>query len=165
MSSTGEFGSGGTWWHASRWDGSRRKVDHGSCGTARRTARLAHQSRPPRALPALGSDPAVGREPRRDRGHDRGVRPGTCAALPERQGTIMSIGWTGRTREAAVRALPPGKLLPDEQPAYVASWIYVFGVVTIAALVVVLASGAVLGLKGPAWWHTSSVGHFFNSIH
>ena len=56
----------------------------------------------------------------------------------------MSIGWTGRTREAAVRALPPGKLLPDEQPAYVASWIYVFGVLTLSALAIVLTSGAVL---------------------
>ena len=23
----------------------------------------------------------------------------------------------------------------------------------------------ILGLKGPEWWHVSSVGHFFNSIH
>ena len=29
---------------------------------------------------------------------------------------------------AAESALPPDKLLPDRQPAYVASWIYVFGV-------------------------------------
>ena len=32
----------------------------------------------------------------------------------------------------------------DRQPAYVASWIYVFGVLTISALVVVVASGLVL---------------------
>jgi hypothetical protein len=35
--------------------------------------------------------------------------------------------WTVRVREAAVEALPPEKLLPDGQPTYVASWIYVFG--------------------------------------
>jgi hypothetical protein len=35
------------------------------------------------------------------------------------------------------------QLLPDRQPAYVQSWIYVFGVATLAALVV-LASGLVL---------------------
>src|SRR6202022_4198308 len=80
-------------------------------------------------------------------------------------GAVMSLGWTGRTREAAVRALPPEKLLPDEQPAYVASWIYVFGVLTLSALAVVLASGTVLALAGPAWWHTSGIGHFVNSIH
>jgi quinol-cytochrome oxidoreductase complex cytochrome b subunit len=77
----------------------------------------------------------------------------------------MSLGWTGRTRTAAVRALPPEKLLPDEQPAYVASWIYVFGVLTLSALTVVLVSGAVLALAGPGWWHTSGLGHFVNSIH
>jgi ubiquinol-cytochrome c reductase cytochrome b subunit len=73
--------------------------------------------------------------------------------------------WTERVRERAVDALPPEKLLPDRQPVYVASWIYVFGVATIAALIVVLASGLILGLKGPAWWHVSGTGKFFNSIH
>jgi quinol-cytochrome oxidoreductase complex cytochrome b subunit len=73
--------------------------------------------------------------------------------------------WTTRVRERAVGMLPPEKLLPDRQPAYMASWIYIFGVLTIAAFVVVLVSGVVLGLWGPAWWHVSSVGHFFNSLH
>ena len=73
--------------------------------------------------------------------------------------------WTGRVRDAGVGALPPDKLLPDTQPVYVASWIYVFGVLTLAAFVVILVSGAVIALAGPAWWHTSSVGHFVNSTH
>jgi Cytochrome b(N-terminal)/b6/petB len=73
--------------------------------------------------------------------------------------------WTGRVREAAVGALPPERLLPDSQPTYVASWIYVFGVASIASLVVLIASGSILSLKGPAWWHYTGVGHFFNSIH
>jgi hypothetical protein len=73
--------------------------------------------------------------------------------------------WTTRVREAAVDALPPDKLLPDKQPVYVASWIYVFGVLTIGSLVVVLASGVVLGVWGPSWWHTSSTGRFVNSVH
>jgi Cytochrome b(N-terminal)/b6/petB len=73
--------------------------------------------------------------------------------------------WTVRLREAAVEALPPEKLLPDAQPTYVASWIYVFGVASIASLIVIIASGSVLALKGPAWWHYAGVGHFFNSIH
>ena len=37
-------------------------------------------------------------------------------------------------RERAVGALPPEKLLPDSQPSYVSSWIYVFGVLSLAAL-------------------------------
>jgi Cytochrome b(N-terminal)/b6/petB len=73
--------------------------------------------------------------------------------------------WTVRTRERAVEALPPEKLLPDGQPTYVASWIYMFGVASIASLIVIVASGVVLSLKGPAWWHYTGVGHFFNSIH
>ncbi|HLM87357.1 MAG TPA: cytochrome b N-terminal domain-containing protein [Solirubrobacteraceae bacterium] len=73
--------------------------------------------------------------------------------------------WTVKVREAAVEALPPEKLLPDGQPTYVASWIYVFGVASIASLFVIIASGTILALKGPAWWHYTGVGHFFNSIH
>jgi quinol-cytochrome oxidoreductase complex cytochrome b subunit len=79
--------------------------------------------------------------------------------------TTPKRSWTKRTRDAAVGALPPERLLPDEQPTYVASWIYVFGVLTLAALVVIVASGMVLSLKGPAWWHFTGVGRFFNSIH
>lgn len=78
---------------------------------------------------------------------------------------VPPSSWTGRVREAAVDALPPEKLLPDTQPTYVASWIYVFGVASIASLFVIIASGCVLALKGPAWWHDTGVGHFFNSIH
>ena len=74
-------------------------------------------------------------------------------------------GWTGAVRRRAVAALPPDKLLPDTQPAYMGSWIYVFGVLTLAAFVVVLASGTVLAIAGPAWWHTSGLGHYVNSLH
>ncbi len=73
--------------------------------------------------------------------------------------------WTVALRERLVRDLPPERLLPDGQPTYVASWIYVFGVASLAALITIIASGSILALKGPAWWHETSVGHFFNSIH
>jgi quinol-cytochrome oxidoreductase complex cytochrome b subunit len=73
--------------------------------------------------------------------------------------------WTGRVRRAAVDALPPDRLLPDTQPVYVQSWVYIFGVLTLAALAVILLSGGVLALAGPAWWHTSGTGRFFNSMH
>ena len=73
--------------------------------------------------------------------------------------------WTTWVRERAVSSLPPEKLLPDRQPSYVSSWIYVFGVATIAALVVVVASGMILGLGGPTWWHVTSLGRFLNGIH
>jgi Cytochrome b(N-terminal)/b6/petB len=73
--------------------------------------------------------------------------------------------WTNRVRRFATRVLPPGKLLPDRQPGYVASWIYVFGVGSLAAFGVVILSGFALALGGPDWWHYNSVGHFFNSLH
>src|SRR6266567_7249780 len=42
--------------------------------------------------------------------------------------------WTAATRRQLERRLPWENLLPDRQPFYVGSWVYVFGVVTIAAL-------------------------------
>jgi len=73
--------------------------------------------------------------------------------------------WTARLRTRLSNTVPAGQVLPDRQPAYVQSGIYVFGVATLAAFLWVLASGTVLALKGAAWWHTSSVGHFVNSTH
>jgi hypothetical protein len=73
--------------------------------------------------------------------------------------------WTSRARRRALRTLPPLKLLPDRQPAYVASWVYVFGVASLAALGVAIASGLAIALGGVDWWHTNPVGHFFNSLH
>ncbi len=81
-------------------------------------------------------------------------------------GTIAgSRMWTSRLRRAWLSKLPPDKLLPDRQPAYVASWIYVFGVLTLAAFLVIIVSGLALAFAGPAWYHTSSLGHFTNSLH
>jgi hypothetical protein len=73
--------------------------------------------------------------------------------------------WTARVRRRALALLPPGKLLPDRQPGYVASWAYVFGVASLAALGVAIASGFALALGGPDWWHYNPVGHFCNSLH
>ncbi len=83
----------------------------------------------------------------------------------ETQTGAPATGWTGAIRARVLRSFPPDQLLPDEQPAYVGSWIYVFGVLTMAAFIVVLVSGGVLALEGPAWWHTSTVGHYINSTH
>lgn len=73
--------------------------------------------------------------------------------------------WTARVRNFFLYILPPGKLLPDRQPAYVSSWIYVFGVATLAALGMVVLSGAILAIGGVNWWHESELGHFVNSVH
>ena len=73
--------------------------------------------------------------------------------------------WTNKVRRFATRILPPGKLLPDRQPAYVASWIYVFGVASLVAFIVACVTGFAIALGGPDWWRYNSVGHFFNSLH
>jgi hypothetical protein len=81
------------------------------------------------------------------------------------QGLTDRRSWTGRVRGRAETLFPPEKLLPERQPEYVASWIYVFGVATLAALLFVIGSGVVLTLEGPQWYHVSAVGHFVNSVH
>ncbi len=101
--------------------------------------------------------------PRGERMEAAGVADGAAADAPVDAATARM--WTYRVRRLAVRKLPPGKLLPDSQPAYVASWAYVFGVGSLAALAVVLVSGFGLALGGPDWWHYNSLGHFFNSLH
>ncbi len=82
----------------------------------------------------------IGADADRLRAGDPVALPGRCAprGCPPRGALLMSAvpppaapaskSWTVRTRERAVDALPPEKLLPDGQPTYVASWIYVFGV-------------------------------------
>jgi quinol-cytochrome oxidoreductase complex cytochrome b subunit len=91
---------------------------------------------------------------------DTDVTVSPAAGLPQDADQL-----TAKLRTVALDKLPPDRLMPDRQPAYVASWIYVFGVLTVAALGVVIASGLVLAVFGPSWWHNSSTGHFVNSLH
>ncbi len=81
------------------------------------------------------------------------------------EGRRAGGSWTRALRRMIERELPTEHLLPDQEPAYVASWVYVFGVVAIAALVWVMVSGVVLAFFGPQWWHVSPQGHVVNSIH
>ena len=73
--------------------------------------------------------------------------------------------WTLAIRHFVERRLPLKHLLPDRQPVFVGSWVYIFGAVAIAALVWVIGSGVVLAFFGPQWWHLSGVGRFVNSLH
>ena len=83
---------------------------------------------------------------------------------PELAGT-GAYTWTGKSRQWFLRHLPPEKLLPEDQPSYVASWAYVFGMGAVAGLIFIIGSGVVLSLNGPQWYHVSSLGHFTNSVH
>ena len=90
--------------------------------------------------------------------------PRTTSRTPTDEPEPFST-WTGRARRWVLKVLPPEKLLPESQPSYVASWIYVFGMGALASLAVVVISGLILSLNGPSWWHVSSLGHFVNSMH
>ena len=72
---------------------------------------------------------------------------------------------TAKVRLRILEALPPEQLLPDEQPAYVHSYVYLFGIFTVASFALLVLSGIVLAAFGPQWWHVSSAGRFLNSIH
>ncbi len=89
------------------------------------------------------------------------VDPGDRTDSDER----ATRSWTVILRRLIQRELPMEHLLPDHEPAYVGSWVYVFGVAAIASLILVIGSGVVLAFFGPQWWHVSPQGHFFNSIH
>jgi ubiquinol-cytochrome c reductase cytochrome b subunit len=73
--------------------------------------------------------------------------------------------WTSRLRGLLNRTWPSQRLLPDRQPAFVASWMYLFGVCAIAALLWIIASGVILVIFGPTWWHVNSTGRLVNSVH
>jgi ubiquinol-cytochrome c reductase cytochrome b subunit len=72
---------------------------------------------------------------------------------------------TKRAQERLAESLPYEELLPYEQPSYVHSYVYLFGVASLASFTLLIATGVVLSVFGPQWWHFSTVGHFFNSLH
>jgi quinol-cytochrome oxidoreductase complex cytochrome b subunit len=72
---------------------------------------------------------------------------------------------TKSLQESLTENLPYEDLVPYEQPAYVHSYVYLFGIATVASFILLMLSGVVLSAFGPQWWHSSTAGHFFNSIH
>jgi quinol-cytochrome oxidoreductase complex cytochrome b subunit len=89
----------------------------------------------------------------------------SAAASPDAETVPEVRNWTTRVRGALSGNWPWHQLLPDRQPAFVASWMYLFGVVAIAALVWIIGSGVILVFFGPTWWHVNSTGRLVNSIH
>lgn len=75
------------------------------------------------------------------------------------------MSMTKTVQDRMTEVLPYEQLLPYEQPSYVHSYVYVFGVTTIASFILLFLSGLILAAFGPQWWHFSNVGHFFNSLH
>lgn len=73
--------------------------------------------------------------------------------------------WTRATRQWLEKTIPMDNLLPDSLPNYVHSYVYLFGILTVAAFAWLIVTGTVLVVFGPDWWHVSAIGHFFNSMH
>jgi ubiquinol-cytochrome c reductase cytochrome b subunit len=92
----------------------------------------------------------------------RGSDPVTGATGMERFSWARPSQWL---RGYLVRNFPLRKLLPDREPAYVSSVLYTMGVLTLAGLIVAVASGVVIALGGVSFWHTNTFGAFMNSIH
>lgn len=90
------------------------------------------------------------------------VPPEAADVPPDAQ---PNSNWTRRVRYAVSDRWPWHQVLPDRQPRYVASWVYMFGVASLAALAWVVGSGLVLVFFGPTWWHVTGAGRLVNSIH
>ncbi len=78
---------------------------------------------------------------------------------------LPTANLTTRFRRRVLEAYPPEQLLPDEQPAYVHSYVYLFGILTVVSFAMLIISGVILAAFGPQWWHVSGAGHFLNSVH
>jgi quinol-cytochrome oxidoreductase complex cytochrome b subunit len=72
---------------------------------------------------------------------------------------------TSSLRQRLERKVALEDLLPDELPSYVHAYVYLFGIATLASLVLLILSGIWLAMAGPTWWHATSLGHYLNSIH
>jgi len=55
--------------------------------------------------------------------------------------------------------------LPTKLPVYVNSVAYLFGVLTLCSLVMIIATGIIMSIFGPNWYHVSQAGNFFHSLH
>lgn len=73
--------------------------------------------------------------------------------------------WTRNLRNSLEKQIEMKHLLPDQLPKYVHSYVYLFGVLTLASFIWLIVSGTVLVFFGPDWWHQTVYGHFWNSMH
>lgn len=55
--------------------------------------------------------------------------------------------------------------LPTRMPVYVNSVAYLFGVSALSCLGLLILTGVIMSLFGPDWYHYSTLGHLFNSLH
>ncbi|HVS58151.1 MAG TPA: cytochrome b N-terminal domain-containing protein [Candidatus Saccharimonadales bacterium] len=53
----------------------------------------------------------------------------------------------------------------QDVPAYANKLFYSLGFLSMTSFMVLIATGVVMAIYGPDWWLTSTVGHYFRSIH
>jgi quinol---cytochrome c reductase cytochrome b subunit, bacillus type len=75
------------------------------------------------------------------------------------------VNVTARAQGALRNWLSLEDALPTRMPVYVNSVVYLFGAMALAALAMLVATGTVIAVFGPTWWHVSRAGHFLNSLH
>lgn len=75
------------------------------------------------------------------------------------------MNWTKQARDKVSIELAWDKLLPSEQPIYVSSLVYSFGVFTLSSMAIVIASGIIMAAKSPVWYQVSGLGSYLRSIH
>ncbi len=72
---------------------------------------------------------------------------------------------TTNAQRALKRTLTLEDALPTRMPVYVNSIAYLFGALALMSFVMLIVSGVLLALGGPFWYHTNSVGRFFDYLH
>jgi quinol-cytochrome oxidoreductase complex cytochrome b subunit len=75
------------------------------------------------------------------------------------------VNLTKRLQDFTQRNWSMEDALPTKMPIYVNSIAYLFGVATLSALGMLILTGLILAIFGPNWYHVSSAGRFFNSLH
>ena len=76
------------------------------------------------------------------------------------------MNWTKTIRTSVSEKLTWDNLLPSEQPVYVSSLVYSFGVFTLSSLVFCIASGVIMASKGAVWYQSGSeVAIYFRAVH
>jgi ubiquinol-cytochrome c reductase cytochrome b subunit len=72
---------------------------------------------------------------------------------------------TGKTQEFIKDNMTLDDILPTRLPVYVNSVAYLFGVFTLCSLVMLMLTGLIQSIFGPAWYHANAAGRFFHSLH
>ncbi|AWB10336.1 ubiquinol-cytochrome c reductase cytochrome b subunit [Thermodesulfobium acidiphilum] len=72
---------------------------------------------------------------------------------------------TKKTKNFFKENLTSDDIFPTTMPAYINSFAYIFGVVSLSSFIFLIITGVILVSFGPAWYHFSKIGAFVNSLH